>query len=237
MMGGGWGEGVGCTRSCQQCSWERGSQFFFLTNRASMIYPSCPIGIACARKNCFKNLPCLWFYDKVSNGVFQSGRWLSEQREDERVSWTFYCAIKPENIKIRTQSNMSLLILIKAIHVCYMINPRFTKLVGSRWLGVMPVLFCLAFFLAPFLPFHAPWLRPSHKNAKKRKKLWQCPATLSSLLANHTYILSYFKDSNNVVQAFSSLRAFTPIKFRLSCTKIMHTNEIDSAPKLIWKTF
>ena len=118
-----------------------------------MIYPSCPIGIACARKNCFKNLPCLWFYDKVSNGVFQSGRWLSERREDERVSWTFYCAIKPENIKIRTQSNMSLLILIKAIHVCYMINPRFTKLVGSRWLGVMPVLFCLVAFFSPVFAF------------------------------------------------------------------------------------
>ena len=128
---------------------------------------------------------------------------------------------------------MSLLILSKSIHVCYMINPWFTKLVGSRWLNVSPVLFCLA----PLLLFYAAWLRPSHKNAKKKKKLWQCPAILSSRLANNAYLLSYFKDADNVVQAFSSLRAFTPVKFRFSCTKIMHTNEIDSAPKLIWKTF
>ena len=133
---------------------------------------------------------------------------------------------------------MSRLILTKSIHVCYMINPWFTKLVGSRWLVVMPVLFFLAvFFLVLFLPIYAPWLRPSHKNAKKEKKLSQCPAVLSSRLANHAYILSFFKDSNNVVQAFSSPRAFTPVKFHFSCTKIMHTNEIDSAPKLIWKTF
>ena len=62
---------------------------------------------------------------------------------------------------------MSLLILTKAIHVCYMINPWFTKFVGSRWLNVSPVLFCLA----PFLLLYAPWLRPSHKNAKKEKQL------------------------------------------------------------------
>ena len=129
---------------------------------------------------------------------------------------------------------MSLLILSKSIHVCYMINPWFTKLVGSRWLVVMPVLFCLAVFLVLFLPIYAPW---AIRMRKKKKKLSQCPAILSSRLANHAYRLSFFKDSNNVVQAFSSLRAFTPVKFRFSCTKIMHTNEIDSAPKLIWKTF
>ena len=88
-----------------------------------------------------------------------------------------------------------------------------------------------------FSPVFAYLCTLSHKNAKKEKKLSQCPAILSSRLANHAYILSFFKDSNNVVQAFSSLRAFTPVKFRFSCTKIMHTNEIDSAPKLIWKTF
>ena len=85
------------------------------------------------------------------------------------------------------------------------------------------------FFSRFFGPVFAYLCTLSHKNAKKEKKLSQCPAILSSRLANHAYILSFFKDSNNVVQAFSSLRAFTPVKFRFSCTKIMHTNEIDSA--------
>ena len=35
------------------------------------------------------------------------------------------------------------------------------------------------------------------------------------------------KDAHNIVQAFSSLRAFTPVKFRFSCTKSKHTNKID----------
>ena len=129
---------------------------------------------------------------------------------------------------------MSLLVLTKVIHDCYMINPWFTKLVGSRWLNVSPVLFCLA----PLLLFYAAWLRPSHKNAKKKKKLWQCPAILSSRLANNAYVLSYFIDAHNVFQAFTSLRAFTPVTFRFTCTKSKHTNKIDwAALKLIRKTF
>ena len=106
---------------------------------------------------------------------------MNEFHESFIVLW------KPENIKIRIKSNMSLLILTKAIHVCCMINPWFTKFVGSRWQNVSPVLFCLA----PFLLLYAPWLRPSHKNAKKEKQLWQCPAILPSRLANNAYILTF----------------------------------------------
>ena len=56
---------------------------------------------------------------------------------------------------------------------------------------------------------------------KKRKKLWQYPAIFSSHLANNAYLLNYFKDAHNVVQAFLSLRAFKPFKFCFYCTKFM----------------
>ena len=56
---------------------------------------------------------------------------------------------------------------------------------------------------------------------KKEKKLWQYPAIFSSRLANNAYLLNYFKDAHNVVQAFLSLRAFKPFKFCFYCTKFM----------------
>ena len=51
--------------------------------------------------------------------------------------------------------------------------------------------------------------------------MWQYPAIFSSRLANNAYLLNYFKDAHNVVQAFLSLRAFKPFKFCFYCTKFM----------------
>ena len=82
---------------------------------------------------------------------------------------------------------MSRLILTKSIHVCYMINPWFTKLVGSRWLVVMPVLFCLAVFLVLFLPIYAPWAI----RMRKKKKNCHCvlPSCPHAWLITHIYLV------------------------------------------------
>ena len=66
-----------------------------------------------------------------------------------------------------------------------------------------------------------PFIFGKYMQKKKEKKLWQYPAIFSSRLANNAYLLNYFKDAHNVVQAFLSLRAFKPFKFCFYCTKFM----------------